>query len=643
MAKYILKSAAFLLVFSIVLSLPACTDKDDIQVPQEESVPPEPDMALKLRGMAAPAATAPGASSQVALRVFQFDSEKLVSRSLLDTYDPTQISLVKGQTEFLYCVSGAAIDAEEGSSLSEFKKKTVSTGENSAPLFLSGWTSLDPNQMDCELTMIRSVARIDIDASEAEMEISEIIVNDAPAESYVFPGQNEHPADGGTVSYTHTFTSSPTGRENGVFMLFECDHEVNVTVKGSANGSAVEIPAAIPAVERNKVYTIRVFKKDTTVKASFSVADWEEGGIVSGNPDTTNNLTIDLANSVIPEGVKVDGLNNIIEVPGTGVSGMTVAFKTDLRVDVESVVLTGERVEVDQVQEKYVTISKSVAVSAADGVVSKINVNIESQLKGRPEYEIKIGLRKMNMSTSYDDLIIKVAESPYQIQTVKMGGVTWMAFNAVSSDLSEQIYPEIGVTVEQTYRQQWAKSIGNFFQYGKIQGYSPWTANDPNASSDIEKNIPWTNPESMPLPPGYHVATTAEWLKLLPAGTTLPSTYTAANGERIKAEVVALDGYLTDSPSEAANKAKLLKRYLRFESLDSGNVLIFPICAMKKPEKAEYPGGGNAMHAWVSFWIAEDRYTWLFRIGSSNGNLTATQGRDRWSYDGFMAVRGVKD
>ena len=77
--------------------------------------------------------------------------------------------------------------------------------------------------------------------------------------------------------------------------------------------------------------------------------------------------------------------------------------------------------------------------------------------------------------------------------------------------------------------------------------------------------------------------------------------------------------------------------------LDTGNVLILPVCAMKATSMDEYPGGGRKMHAWASYWIAEDCYTWLFQISDNNGSPTATQARDRWNYNGFMPVRGVKD
>lgn len=639
MINKILKSKTGVFALMGLLTLASCSDKEDMPVASGDGS----KISVTLKGLFAPAG-APAASQQEALSVFQFGTDNLFSKSILNSYNPEAINLVKGSTKTLYCVSGIELEATEEISEAEFALSTVGTaeGDNTAPLFLSGWSSLEASQMDCEISMTRGVARIDLDARDADMEIKSITVDNAPSATYVFTTA-KGVLDAPTTVYTHEYAVAPDDVENGVFMLFESNKEVNITVHGTVDGVDIDVPASLPSVERNKVYTLRVYDKNASVKAVFSVTDWEDGGLVAGKPDTVNRLFFDMENSVFPEGVVVDYDRNIIDVPSTGVTGMKIAFRTDLRVNVDSVYYTGARVEVDSIKEKFVKIGVQKPVNNDTGVITTVDVDIDGQLKGRPEYEIKIGLRKMNMSISYDNIIIRVPESPYQIQTVEIGGSTWMAFNATTPDLAEQVFPEIGQTVEETYQQNWAYAIGNFFQYGRQKGYSPWTANDPNGNEDTPRNIPWTDPACMPVPEGYHVATEAEWSALLPSGVQIPSTYTAGNGETIKVEVVELPETLSDSPSESANKANLLMRYIRFESQDTHNVLCIPICGMKTASTAEYPGGGRALHAWGCFWISADRYTWLFQIGGTAGALTSSHGRDRWNYNGFVPVRGVKN
>ncbi len=642
MTNNIFKAKTGVFALMGILTLAACSDKEDMPIAGGDN--DASGFSLALKGMPAAPAGAPASSGQEALSVFQFGPEGLFSKNIISSYDPEGIDLVKGTTRALYCVSGITVDVANETTEAEFAATTVSSedGANSAPLFLSGTASINAAQMQCELTMKRGVARIDIDARDADMDISSITIEDAPSLTYIFSAESVVP-DAPTISYTHEYATAPNDFQKGVFMIFESDKEVHVSVHGSVDGMEITVPAVIETVERNKVYTLRIYDKNATVKASFSIADWEEGDILTGKPDTENRLVFDRENCVFPEGVVVDYDRNIVDVPSTGIKGMKIAFCSDIRINVDSVYFSGTRVEVDSVKEKYVKIDVEKAYNTPKGVITAIDIDIDGQLKARPEYEIKLDLRKVNMTTSYNDVTIRIAESPYQIQTVEIGGNTWMAFNATTPDIGEQVFPEIGQTVEETYQQNWPMAIGNFFQYGRQKGYSPWTSNDPNGNADTPRNIPWTDPACMPVPEGYHVATEAEWTSLLPTGTQIPSTYTALNGEQIKVEVVELPGTMTDSPSAAANKANLLMRYVRFESLETGNVLCIPICGMKTASTAEYPGGGRAMHAWVSYWISADRYTWLFQIGGASGALTSTHGRDRWNYDGFIPVRGVKN
>lgn len=639
MTNNIFKTGAGLLALFGAMTLASCSDKDEMQAVGDANA--DSNFSLAIKGMPAAATGTSESDAQDAISVFQFGPDGLFSKSVINSYDPEGIDLVKGTTRALYCVSGIDIDVTEETTQAEFSLTAITTEEGvaSAPLFLSAYTSIEASQMNCELTMKRGVARIDLDARDADMDISSITIDDAPTSTYVFEGEGVMPDNGSTV-YTYEYVQAPTGVEKGVFMIFESDREVHVTVHGSVDGTEITVPAVIETVERNKVYTLRVYDKNATVKATFTMADWEEGDTFNSSPDMSKGLHIDPDLSVFPEDVTVDYVNNIIEVPYSGAEAMKIAFSSEMKVDIDTIIYSGQRVLVDSIEAKHVKFVAENAYNTDKAVITKFNVNINPQMKARPDYEIRMYVKKTVMNTSYDYVTIRVAASPYQIQTVEIGGSTWMAFNATTPDIAEQVFPEIGETVEETYQ---TMTIGNFFQYGRQLAYSPWTSNDPNANQSTPRNIPWTDPECMPVSEGYHVATEAEWLSLIPSGVQIPSTYTAGNGEQIKVEVVELPGTLTDSPSASANKANIFMRYVRFESLETGNVLCIPICGMKAANNAEYPSGGRTIHAWVSYWISADRYTWLFQIGGTSGALTATQGRDRWNYDGFVPVRGVKN
>lgn len=620
------------LLSTALLALAGATScSDNVELPSDAS---SSGMQLKLRGFSA--------TGQDALHIYQFDADRLVEHSALRQYDAAAISLTKGATRNLYCVSGIEMRDASDISAAEFARSIVTLGEDAAfaPMFFSGSAEIGEEQNGCEMTMRRGVARIDLDACDAEMEISEILVEDVPTASYVFPGCDSD-IDAPTTTAAHSFASAPDGLEEGLFTIFESAQGLHVIVKGTARGEAVEIPAELPAVERGKVYTLRIYDRNVSLSASFGVSDWEEGTTISGGPDTAHALLIDEALSSIPQGVKVDYMRNLIEVPAEGVSNMVLAFNADLRVDLDTVLLTGERVEKDSVRQKYLKIAKDGPEATPTGILTKFNISIDEQLKARPGYEIRLELRKPNLAVSCDYVTIRVAESPYQIQTVRLAGVNWMAFNATTPDLAEQIFPLPGKTVEETYQEAWIASFGLFFQYGRQLAHDPWNRSDPNANT-TEMNLPWTSPEAMPVPEGYHVATAKEWNALLPSGTQIPSTYAAGNGEKVKVEIVEY-GPIDDSPCAAANRSNLRKRCIRFESMETGNVLIFPVCAMKAATKDQYPGNGKPLHQFGMYWFAEDRGVMLFTIAGSDGDFTCTPKADKWNYNGFVPTRGVKN
>ncbi|MDE6076811.1 MAG: hypothetical protein K2G29_03690, partial [Muribaculaceae bacterium] len=271
-------------------------------------------------------------------------------------------------------------------------------------------------------------------------------------------------------------------------------------------------------------------------------------------------------------------------------------------------------------------------------------VKIMPQLICRSEYVADFGIRKASMVSVYDHVKLRVAEHPKQIKTVFIGGSEWMCFNATSSNLEEQIFPVDGLSVEEMYDQHYVDCVGNYFQYGKPNPFSPWTSNNPNEFAEQTRNIPWNSPEAMPLPEGYHVASAAEWKALMPNGITLPAAWMTASGDSIKGSVVTLPGTL-ETPSTATNARNFKMRYILFESVTTGNKLIVPLAGLKANNTAEVPGHGNlGFDLRTSYWLMDDRYTWLIDYkATENGEDGAVLKQDRWSYDGFVPVRGIKD
>lgn len=571
MAYNILKNSSAVILLSSLFAVASCSS--DVEAP---ALPDVADgMEVVIKGLPSRSEEMPASSPE--LSVFQFSAGRLLSSASFDSYNGEKISLVKGETTDIYFASGVSIDAPAGSSLADFLKSTVSSpsGAASAPLFFTASSPVTDDMGGLELTMKRGVARIDLDASAATVEIEEIVVRDAPAASYVFEGQEPREAE--TVSYSRSFATAPDGMTKNVFMLFESAEPVNVDVVAALDGVPVTIKAVLESVERNKVYTLRVYDSNVSLGASFSVSDWEDGGVLDGGLDGGRALLIDMDNSWFPEGVSVDYANNLVEVPGTGAEGMKLAFLSELRVDIDSVAFSGERVVVDSVAERQVRISVEKPVNSLAGVLSKFGVDVDSQMKGRPGYEFRIYVKKCSMAVAYDYVTVRVAPSPVQIETVRIAGYDWMAFNCTTPDLDDQIYVDEGLSVEDMYVKDWVKCVGGIFQFGRQYSYVPYQGYNP--SNDLggqTQDMPWIHYSHMPCPEGYHVPSLSEMRSLFPHGVTIPGTYTAGNGESITVELVRLPGDV-----ETPTNVNGVCRYLKFISNETGNCLILPLAGWK--------------------------------------------------------------
>lgn len=640
MTNNIFKTGAGLLALFGAMALSSCSEQDEMPVAGDADA--TPDFSLAIKGMPAPSG-ASASDSQDAISVFQFGPDGLFSQNIINSYDPEGIELVKGSTRTLFCVSGINIEASEEATADEFALTTFATeeGASSAPLFLSAYSVIEPAQMDCQLTMKRGVARIDLDARDADMDISYITVEDAPVATYVFSGEAGK-LDSATTAYTREFAVAPAGVEKGIFMLFESDKDVHVNVHGSVDGMEITVPAVIETVERNKVYTLRVYDKNATVKAGFLMSDWEEGDTFNSSPDMSKGLHIDMETSVFPEDVTVDFVNNIIEVPGSGVKGMKIAFSSEMRVDIDTIYYSGERVLVDSVEAKQVKFVAEKAYNTDKGVITKFNVDIDPQFKGRPDYEIRMYVKKTVMNTSYDCVTIRVAPSEYQIPTVELGGITWMAFNATTPDPDDQVYVEKGMTVEDMYVDDWVGCTGGLFQFGRRYKYIPYQSYNPcNDLGGQKQDIPWIHESHMPCPEGYHVATIDEWHMLFPIGTRLASgtSYTAGNGEEINVEVIRLPGDVV-TPTNVNG----VRRYLKLTSQQTGNCLIFPYGGYKgdKSTAASSNFGRDMVYWGNDNPNCPGGYARAMRF-MFNWGEQCTPEEFQWPMEAFAYVRAIKN
>lgn len=569
--------------------------------------------------------------------VFQFSDGNLYKEEQLTPGKggQSEISAVSGSR--LYFLTGLEIPAgEKAKSEEEFRNTIIGEGlhDNSAPDFMAAVVELESgvvtrSNAEVNVIMKRGVARIDLNTTaDSKTQIKEVIVENAPAETLPFL-ENVRASDK-TVSYRKEFSSAFDGKQEGVFRLFESTRPVNIILRGTYGEVPIRLKVELPVVERNKVYELAVLNVGAEVTGVFEIKPWEEGETIVGKPDTNQRLLLNASKSRIPEGVKVDYENNILEVPATGADDMTLAFVTDTRIDISSTEGAGSGTSVGNM-----SVSEE-----AEGIVSSFNVSVAAQGSGRLGYTVLVHLKNALLSGTYDYVEIRVAPSDKQIETVEIAGNVWMAFNARSRDLEDQIYPLDGATVEDMYHKSWINTVGGLFQFGRLYMYVPWQGYNPsNNLGNQTADAPWVNDTHMPCPEGYRIPTGNEWQSLLPADQEIPGRYKAGNGETIAATLHIGEGTLI-TPSSGVTGTQ---HYVKFTSEDTGRSLIIPLAGSKGDKSSSNnPAFGKRAVLWTNERNGlPGGYAWAYWL-PFEGAETAVIKKQRLQMEAFASVRCVK-
>ena len=566
---------------------------------------------------------------------FQFSDGLLYREQILnpDQNGRAEISILADTR--MYFIANASLDAQEKVTEEvDFSKSVIESmpGENSAPCFLSAVEELkaadETGNRETTVAMKHGVARIDLNiASDDKILINEITIDDAPAATYAFVEKSK--VSDNTVSYKKQYSPAFNGKDIAAFYIFESTRPVTATLRGTYNDIPVRINIEIPVVDRNKVYELEVVNIGAKLEGIFEIKDWEEGETVIGKPDTDRCISISSEYSVLPEGVSVDCDNNVVNVPASGVEGLRLAFAADTRIDIA---------RVDGLSAGVVVGDMTVEENSQN-IVSMFDVSVPGQTNGRLGYSVFVHLKNALLSDSYDFVEIKVAPSDHQIETVEIGGCVWMAFNASSSDLDDQIYTLDGLSVEEMYKYNWINTVGGLFQFGRKYKYIPWMGDGkPNNLGDQAQDIPWQSASHMPCPEGYRLPTREELESLLPKGQTVPGSYKAGNGERIVATLHTAEGVLVTPTGVTGTQ-----RYVKFTSEDTGRFLIIPLAGGKGDKStSNNPGFGRRIVLWTnSNSGCPGGYALAYWLKFENEEST-TITEERLQMEAFASVRCVK-
>ena len=503
------------------------------------------------------------------------------------------------------------------------------TADNKTAFFLSGSCqvpSISGNPTDLIVSMYRSVAQIDLDTSRDEkIKVTRIDIQDAATTTSLFPTESLS-TPGEKLTYHLNYENSPITSMEDIQRIYESNAPVRITVYANYQDIPTVINLSIPQVKRNFKYTIRLTGIGTTIKGALQVVPWGEGGNIETLPDLSEKISLDKTYSILPEGVTIDSDHNLVSVSDKG-GDITLAFASDIQVELESTEGTGNEVTVS-----------SQGVESKDGkVISKFLIKVAQQGKGRLGYQVTLHMKRKLQQYSYDQFIIDVSQSVNQIAEVTIGGVTWMAFNATTRDLEDQIYTLDGGTAEDMYKKSWANTIGGLFQWGRIHMYAPCLSGSNNAGNQ-NQNIPWVSDTHVPCPEGYRLPTKAEMRALFPPQQEFPGEYTY-NGEKITATL-----HSSEPESVTIGTVSGKARYLRLKS-ETGAVLCFPLSGQKGDKSgAASPGLGQGFTIWSSENSgATGGWAWTGNFWpGSDKNSAVINNNSQLQAEGYAYVRCLK-
>lgn len=627
----------------ILVALGACSDvSEEISSPSVQNE--EASVLLRI-----PAFNMETTAKVTSAELYQFSDGVFVKKMTIDPSRENTVEFPRKLKTRIFAVAAHSLQGKERQSESDFSAMTIPmpADSHSAPVFFSSVTEIQEGAGIVDIELRRAVARLDIANSDPDLKIEKVSVSGAASSSQIFP-MDGRTCECACANYTREFESGIEGVAERAFILFETSTPITVIVSGRRDGEAVEITAETPPIVRNTLYTVNIekgrsdtsknrmneneadFGDDDAHKTTVRVADWQEGDVAMGSYDPGESA-IDVMNSYIPSGVKINTAESTVTIPAEGVSGMMLAFSTVSPLALGSVIAETDGVRVIPIGSK----------ETEGGYLSIFRFDIARQPKCASKYQATVFFH----GSSDFFINLDVDPSPYQIPTVRIGGHDWMCFNAVSQDPEEQIFLSKGMTVEKMYTDRFMECIGNFFQQGRPDPFSPWKAYDPNQKEGQYRDTPWATGSMMPLPKGFHVPSSKEWEELIPSGTVIPSTYTTPSGETIRASFYTFPGTLDGTPSGATNGQKYLKRCILLESLDTGAILSLPMAGIKANTCVEIPTApGFRFDTRSGYWMKEHEKVMMLDYSLlCDGREGIRMARNYWDEDGFVMLRGVRD
>ena len=210
--------------------------------------------------------------------------------------------------------------AEGSTTLDEFLDCTAVAGMMTEDgVTMTGSAVLDGAGSELPVRMVRSVARLDLDARYEGVSVNKVTVSRVSEYGYV-NNVDAAPASSPRADAVKDFGSE--GFAGGVAELFHLcgqpEGPYRVEAEVTVNGAWRMLESTLDAIDRNTVYTLTVYGNGSSLGISVSGDGWETGD--SQSPGQVKTGYIDLSASELSEGVRVSGGLDTLFLPYGGCS-----------------------------------------------------------------------------------------------------------------------------------------------------------------------------------------------------------------------------------------------------------------------------------------------------------------------------------
>lgn len=490
--------------------------------------------------------------------------------------------------------------------------------------FYNAQVSPDLSTSEFNITMGLSVARIDLDASEASaVKIERIYTEEATATTNYFIGGTPSPTQK-NCRYSHEFKIPETDKVEDIFRIYEKNSPIVFILEGTHGNTPISIEVPIKRIERNKIYKIRIQAAGMDITSNVNVADWTTGEEILADEEISGSIKLDPDESYFPEGVEMVS-NSEVTVPWNGAKDLQLAFTSSEPLYLHST-------------EGQISIS-SPHISSKDGLIlTKFNLELpvnETKLTTCVTLNLQSSIEGKMMNSK---ITLNTLPYSYDIPEVTIGKKTWMAFNSTSQKISEQIFPQkYGITdIKSMYDNMWVNTLGNMFQYGRLYPYLPWY----DGTIEQQEELPWTNAVNTPCPPGYRLPTQKELRDLITGdgshgGGHIPSIW-HYNGDVITSNIIEKNNVSTNGIQGKA-------RYLELKNQD-GVAIYLPLGGMKDYNNpvSKDPGLGIGVRYWTSESLGSDKAYACELIYQNDGEHTTPYTGLELNKEVFSYVRCIK-